>query len=84
MVSTPGADNNKKKVETELDPVLLQEARKIYQTYCLLHNNRLEKRPVGVAIDPKTYRGQLVFGNSPVLLPEECFISLKQIEKETP
>jgi hypothetical protein len=62
-----------------LDPRLIQAARQIYQTYYEVHPDR-SARPIGVAIDRHSYRGQLIFGNKPVLLPRECFVPLQQIE----
>ena len=82
LASTPGqADNNTKDPNPSFDNELLKAARHIYKTYCSLHPN-LVKKPLGVAINPKTHRGQLVFSNKPILLPEECFVPLKQIENE--
>jgi hypothetical protein len=60
---------------------LLKAAGQIYKTYCRLHT-KLNKTPKGVAIDPKTYRGQLLFSPSPILLPGENFIPLEQLEPE--
>lgn len=62
-----------------LDPRLIQAARQIYNTYYEVHPERTE-RPIGVAIDRHSYRGQLIFGGKPVLLPRECFVPLRQIE----
>lgn len=62
-----------------LDPRLIQAARQIYNTYYEVHPERTE-RPIGVAIDRQSYRGQLIFGEKPVLLPRECFVPLRQIE----
>ena len=63
------------------DPTLITAAKRIYRTYCNLHS-QLNKKPFGVAIDRETYKGQLVFGEKPILLPGECFIHIKQIEAE--
>ncbi|GAB4380303.1 MAG: hypothetical protein Kow00121_36280 [Elainellaceae cyanobacterium] len=62
-----------------LDPALLQAARHIYQTYYEVHPEQT-LRPIGIAIDRYSYRGKLIFGAKPVLLPKECFIPLNQIE----
>ena len=64
-----------------LDPALIKAARKIYRTYCNL-NSQATKKPLGVAIDRDSYRGQLLFREKPILLPRECFIPLSQIEAE--
>ena len=64
-----------------LDPSLLRAAQRIYRTYCMLHP-RNSKRPYGIAIHHKSYRGQLIFRNNPVLLPGECFVPTKQLEVE--
>jgi hypothetical protein len=62
-----------------LDPALLKSARQIYRTYYEVHPEDLQ-RPIGIAISTKTHRGKLIFGDKPVLLPNECFIPLNQIE----
>jgi len=81
VVSIAGAENNRENLETPADEVVLKEVKGIYQAYCLLHNNsRTLRKPLGVVINLKNYRGQLIFTNTPVLLPEELFLTLKQIE----
>lgn len=62
-----------------LDPGLLQAARQIYRTYYEVHPED-PQRPIGIAIDRYSYRGKLIFGQKPILLPKECFIPLGQIE----
>ena len=62
-----------------LDPALLKSARQIYRTYYEVHPEE-PQRPIGIAISTKTHRGKLIFGDKPVLLPNECFIPLSQIE----
>jgi hypothetical protein len=64
-----------------LDPALLQAARYIYRTYYEVHPDQIH-RPIGVALDRFTYRGQLIFGKQPILLPQECFVPLNQIESD--
>ncbi len=86
MTTTSGqpnyqGDNNQKYLLNSLDSTLIKAAKGIYQTYCTLHG-KLAKKPIGVAIDPKTHRGQLVFSGTPVLLPGEQFVPIKQIENE--
>ena len=62
-----------------LDPSLLKSAREIYYTYCHFNDKR-KKSPIGVAIDRKTHKGQLLFTKRPILLPDEYFISVSQLE----
>jgi hypothetical protein len=62
-----------------LDPTLLQAARHIYRNYYEVHVEQ-SRRPLGVAIDRVTHRGQLVFMGKPILLPQECFVPITQIE----
>lgn len=64
-----------------LDSSLLQAARQIYRDYYEVHPDQVQ-RPIGVAIDRFTLRGQLVFRRKPILLPQECFVPLNQIEAE--
>lgn len=64
-----------------LDPGLLQSARDIYRAYYEVHPDET-RRPIGLAIDRYTHRGKLIFGVKPVLLPQECFIPLDQIEAD--
>jgi len=62
-----------------IDPTLLKIARQIYYTYCEVNPN-LVQRTTGVAINQLTYRGMLMFSSKPILLPQECFVTLSQIE----
>lgn len=64
-----------------LDPSILQAARQIYRTYYEVHPD-LAQKPIGVAIDRYTHRGKLIFGHRAILLPQECFVPLNQIESE--
>jgi hypothetical protein len=64
-----------------LDPALLRAAQRIYRRYYGMQN-KLDKRPCGVAINRETHRGQLIFRENPILLPGEVFISLKELETE--
>lgn len=61
-----------------LSPVIVRAARSIYQAYIDTHGNR--QRPLGVALDRYTYRGQLIFASQPILLPHECFVPIQEIE----
>ena len=62
-----------------LDPELIKAARHIYRTFYEVHPEVMQ-RPIGVAIGRLTRRGKLVFGDKPVLLPQECFVPFSQIE----
>lgn len=62
-----------------LDPELIKAARHIYHTFYEVHPEVVQ-RPIGVAIGRLTRRGKLVFGDKPVLLPQECFVPFSQIE----
>lgn len=62
-----------------LDPELIKAARHIYRTFYEVHPEVMQ-RPIGVAIGRLNHRGKLVFGDKPVLLPQECFIPFSQIE----
>lgn len=76
--------NNPAELHTLLDPTVLQAARQIYHTYYEVHPERPD-RPLGIAIDRLSYRGQLIFGQKrPALLPRECFVTLQQLESNHP
>jgi hypothetical protein len=77
------SQNKSKQMEIPilLDPALLRAAQRVYRNYCGLQN-KSNKRPCGVAINRDNYRGQLIFRDNPILLPRECFISIKQLEVE--
>lgn len=62
-----------------LDPAILQAARQIYRTYYEVHVEQVQ-RPIGVVIHREHHRGQLVFGQKPILLPQECFVPIHLIE----
>ncbi|MBD2580422.1 hypothetical protein H6G50_22435 [Oscillatoria sp. FACHB-1406] len=62
-----------------MDPSLILAARSIYLTYYSVHPER-QDLPIGVAIHRHSYRGKLIFGRKPILLPRECFIPFNQIE----
>jgi hypothetical protein len=66
---------NQQIVESEI----VAAARKIYNTYYNLHGPTT-RNPIGVALDEKTYRGQLLFTKAPILLPGERFIPVNQLE----
>ena len=60
---------------------LLQAAQQIYRSY-YESNARMVQRPVGVVINQVTYRGKLIFSQKPILLFQEIFIPLNEIESE--
>ncbi|MGB7086977.1 MAG: hypothetical protein WBD47_15565 [Phormidesmis sp.] len=62
-----------------MDPELIKAARHIYRTFYEVHPEVMQ-RPIGVAIGRSNHRGKLVFGDKPVLLPQECFVPFSQIE----
>lgn len=62
-----------------LDPTLLRSARLLYRAYQEVHRERMD-RPVGVAINRLTHRGQLIFHGKPILLFTESFVPFEQIE----
>lgn len=61
----------------ELD--LLRAARAIYEDYCVALVDRA-KRPYGVVVNRHTFRGKPIFQDRVILLPDERFISIRQIE----
>lgn len=63
-----------------IDPALLRVARQIYRDYCETHPGAA-KRPSGVAVNQLTYQGKILFSSHPVLLPQERFIPLSQLEE---
>lgn len=70
------------KLPVLLDPAVLRAARRIYRIYSDAHAKRNDKRPIGVVVDPNTYRGQVIVNKKPILLPLECFVPLNQLEPE--
>lgn len=62
-----------------IDPNVIKAAAQIYYTYCEVHPE-MAGQPSGVAINRVHHRGKVIFTNHPVLLPEECFVPLNQIE----
>jgi len=61
------------------DPSILRAARSIYHLFQSAHPD-FNGRPLGVAINRRTYRGKLIFTGKPVLLPQECFVPFSQID----
>lgn len=64
-----------------LDPTIIQAARGVYRAYLSLYS-QIPKQPFGVVLNKKTFRGQLVFRDRPVLLPGEYFVPLNLIEAQ--
>ncbi|WGV23439.1 hypothetical protein [Halotia branconii] len=62
-----------------VDPALIRAAGQIYYTHCEVHPE-IAGQTSGVAINRVTHRGKVIFTNQPVLLPQECFVPLNQIE----
>jgi hypothetical protein len=62
-----------------VDPTVIRAASQIYYTYCEVHPE-IQGRATGVAISRVTHRGKVIFTGYPVLLPQECFVPLSQIE----
>ncbi|WP_017655564.1 hypothetical protein [Fortiea contorta] len=62
-----------------IDPAVIRAAGKIYYTYCEVHPE-IMGHASGVAINRSTHRGKVIFTNQPVLLPQECFVPMSQIE----
>jgi hypothetical protein len=62
-----------------IDPAIIRAAGKIYYTYCEVHPEIIGQAS-GVAISRITHRGKVIFTRHPVLLPQECFVPLQQIE----
>lgn len=60
-----------------LNPTMLKTAKDIYDSYRRYHRQS-PMIPMGVAIDSKTNKGQLVF-KYPILLPWENFIPIEKI-----
>jgi hypothetical protein len=67
--------------QVPIDPALIRAAKDIYTFYCQVNPDRERRRqPIGVAMNKLSYRGKLIFSSFPILLPEEYFISIDQLE----
>ncbi|MFQ3585474.1 MAG: hypothetical protein SNJ85_11210 [Cyanobacteriota bacterium] len=64
-----------------MDSALVQAARQIYQFHLQYRPDVLEQPPRGVVIHRRTLRGDLIFSDFPVLLPQETFIPIQQLEQ---
>ncbi len=66
---------------TIADPMttqLLGSAQEVYMTYYQAHGESA-LTPLGVVVDRKTFRAQLIFTGQPILLPQESFIPTDQL-----
>jgi hypothetical protein len=77
---TASVPENEESMTLWSDPVLLQVARDLYRSYYEAHKEQAE-RPLGVAVDPKTYRAQIIRSCKPILLPTETFVPTKYLEE---
>ena len=64
-----------------IDPALMKAAIQVYRAYCQAHPSAA-KRPTGVAVNQLNYQGKVLFSSHPVLLPQEYFIPISQLESE--
>ena len=64
-----------------IDPALMKAALQVYRAYCQAHPSAA-KRPTGVAVNQLSYQGKVLFSSHPVLLPQEYFIPISQLESE--
>ena len=65
------------------DPTLLKAGQDIYSCYCQVNPDQDRRRqPIGIAMHKLSHRGKLIFSSYPILLPQECFISLDRLELE--
>lgn len=70
---------NQKSQSALIDPAVIRAAGQIYHTYCEVHPE-MTGQASGVAINRSNHRGKVIFTHQPILLPEECFVPLNQIE----
>ncbi|MBO3457887.1 hypothetical protein G7B40_036130 [Aetokthonos hydrillicola Thurmond2011] len=75
----PANYTNPKNQPALIDPNVIKAAVQIYNIYCEVHPE-IAGQPSGVAINRVHHRGKVIFTNHPILLPEECFVPLNQIE----
>ncbi len=61
---------------------LLQAARQIYESHVQLRPDVAFQSPRGVVIHPQTLRGDLIFSEYPILLPQELFIPIDVLDVE--
>jgi hypothetical protein len=77
----PQSDSASGSYPVFIDPVLIHSARSLYLEYCRAHADRA-KRPLGIAMNPNTYRGHLVFAAKPILLPMESFLPIEYLDSD--
>ncbi len=63
-----------------METTLLQAAQKIYRDHIQLRTDLAEQLPRGVVIHPHTLRGDLIFADIPILLPQEKFIPVDMLQ----
>lgn len=63
-----------------MDLRLVQAAREVYEVHRSRRPDLDGQMPHGVAVHRKTLRGELIYSDYPVLLPNERFIPLYQLE----
>jgi hypothetical protein len=76
VTQTTEPANNTPDSVTRIMPIL-EEARTTYECYCDTHRSQA-RQPRGVAVHYPTGRLTLLF-TEPVLMPEELFISIRDI-----
>jgi hypothetical protein len=79
--SGSAAANPAQPLPSLIDPALVRAARQIYRQFYEAHPEMIQ-RPVGVALNRYNHRGKLIFGNRPILLPEECFVPIAQVQSD--
>ena len=78
---SPGGGGSQVPLPSLIDPAIVRAARQIYRQFYEAHPE-MTQRPVGVALNRYNYRGKLIFGKRPILLPEECFVPIEQVQSE--
>ncbi|MEA5468342.1 MULTISPECIES: hypothetical protein [unclassified Spirulina] len=63
------------------DRLVMRSAQAIFYVFYQVHQ-RFPSPPTGVAIDPQSHWGKLLFGPQPILLPREFFIPIDHLETE--
>jgi hypothetical protein len=78
MVFTPQPMSKQHKLPWS-DPTLMRTAKQLYDVYCAHHQfDRIE--PTGIAIHRHNYHCKLLFSDPPVLLPQEYFIPIEEVQ----
>jgi hypothetical protein len=76
---TPPNYTNTRSQPHLIDAAVVKSAGDIYRVYCEVHPE-MTGHASGVAINRFNHRGKVIFTPNPVLLPQECFVPLAQIE----